>query len=169
MEAVGRSFRGRSARVHLVGGSSLVWEGLKVATVDIDVDLRATPPEEHGKLIDALRATIRDLSMSVEEASPAEFIPLPTGAEQRARFIARHGSVDFFHFDFYSVALSKLDRGQERDFEDVCAMLQAGLLDRDQLERLAEEVATRLPEMGLRANPERFRRHVEELWSRWQS
>jgi hypothetical protein len=46
----------------------------------------------------------RDLRIPIERASPDQFIPLPAGYKDRKRFIERYGSLDVFHFDFYSVA-----------------------------------------------------------------
>lgn len=163
MRAVGRRFRGQTARVHLVGGGCLVHEGIKAATVDIDVDVRETPAADHEKLMTALQETKRELQMSIEEASPADFIPLPRGARERARFLARHGRVDFFLYDPYSMALAKIDRGQERDFEDVLAMLHAELIAWDQLEERFAEILPRVGVESLRGDPERFARHFEAL------
>ena len=47
----------------------------------------------------------------------------------RAKFIDRFGSLDVYHFDVYSVALSKIERGRDADFADVLALLEAGWLN----------------------------------------
>ena len=62
--------------------------------------------------------------MNVEEASPGDFIPLPAGSEGRHEFIERFRKLDVFHFDLYSVALSKIERGRTQDLEDVLKLLQ---------------------------------------------
>ena len=41
--------------------------------------------------------------------------------------------VSFHHFDFCAQALAKIERGHEQDLEDVHAMLNRGLVDRDSL------------------------------------
>jgi len=41
--------------------------------------------------------------------------------------------VDFFHYDPYSQALAKLERGHPRDADDVRAMLGRGLIDTKKL------------------------------------
>ena len=47
--------------------------------------------------------------MNVEEASPDRFIPLPSGYETRCQFLAQYGKLEVFHFDPYSMALTKLN------------------------------------------------------------
>ena len=42
-------------------------------------------------------------------------------------FIAREGLLSFHHFDFYSQALSKLERGHRKDLEDVQMMISDSL------------------------------------------
>ena len=172
MKAVGDRFRGEQARIYLVGGSSLVYEGVKDATVDIDVDIRGTPDAGQGELLRVLKSLKEELQINIEEASPADFIPLPTGAEDRARFLVRHGRVDFFHYDPYSVALSKIDRGQERDFTDVVDMLQSGFIDWAPLDLHRYEILPAMGSRSLKSDPQRFARHfehLEKLWSKRRS
>ncbi len=64
--------------------------------------------------------------------------------------------MDVFHFDFYSMALSKIHRGNEKDFADVAAMLDRNLID---LSQLRAHFATILPQMAtfsLRSDPDAF-------------
>ncbi len=167
MRAVGDRFKGEQARVYLVGGSSLVYEGVKSATVEIDVDVRETPDSSQGELLRIFRALKEALDLNIEEASPADFIPLPKGARDRARFLGRFGHVDFFHYDHYSVALSKINRGQERDFEDVLDMLEGGLIEWSPLARFRSEILPEFETRSLEADPARFTRHFEHLEERW--
>jgi hypothetical protein len=100
-------------------------------------------PEPTGAF--ELIARLKDeLSVNVELASPDHFIPPPAGWRERCIFIARYGEVDFFHFDFYSQALAKIERGSERDLSDVRAMVAAGVLNRDTLRNVFEGIQPRL-------------------------
>ncbi len=164
LEALGREFHGR-AQVYLVGGAALVFEGLRPSTLDIDVKLEVDP-SLRGRLIDAVRSLKDRLQLNVEEASPADFIPLPAGADDRRIWVGKFGDIDAFHFDLYSVALGKIDRGQEKDFEDVEALLDAGKIELDRLRRYFDEVLPRFGKESLRQDPERFRRHFEALEAR---
>jgi hypothetical protein len=103
------------------------------------------------------------MRISIEEASPGAFIPLPEGAEGRAKHIGRYGLVDVYLFDPYSVALSKLERGHARDLEDVHLLLKAGILQPVKLRALFEDVSARLERMSLKADLVRFRAMLEQV------
>lgn len=108
----------------------------------MDVDLKLDPePAGAFELIARLKD---ELSINVELASPDHFIPPPAGWQERSIFIARYGEVDFFHFDFYSQALAKIERGTERDLSDVGAMVAARLLKLDRLREVFEGIQPQL-------------------------
>ena len=113
----------RPARLYLVGGTSLVFEGYRKQTLDVDLALEVSAAG-HGELIQALQAIMLSLDMNIEEAFPGDFIPLPAGYADRHLFIGRYGQVDVFHFYFYSTALSKIESGRRQDLADVVALLQ---------------------------------------------
>ena len=74
--------------------------------------------------------------------------------------IARHGQLDFYHYDPYSQALSKLERGHTRDIADVEAMLRDGLIGKQFLLSLflkIEPMLIRYPSL----DPMSFRDIVE--------
>ena len=75
--------------VYLTGGATALLEGWRSTTVD--VDLRIEP--ESDALLRALARLKDALSINVELASPADFIPVPAGWEDRSPFVAREGSV----------------------------------------------------------------------------
>ena len=85
-----------------------------------------------------------ELGINVELASPGDFIPLPAEWEGRAISVAREGLLSFAHFDPYSQALSKLERGHVHDLEDVEAMLRLGLVDPSRLRELFAEIEPEL-------------------------
>jgi hypothetical protein len=71
----------RPARVYFTGGATAVLLGWRPST--IDVDLRLVP--EHDELLRALPALKEDLRLNIELASPADFIPVADGREDRIR------------------------------------------------------------------------------------
>jgi hypothetical protein len=102
------------------------------------------------------------LHINVELASPSDFVPeLPSWVD-RSPFIAQHGPIAFHHYDFYSQALSKLERGHRKDLADIDAMVRAGIVKPQDLLRLFEQIAGELyryPAINadtLRAAVERF-------------
>ncbi len=137
---LGRRARG-PGRVYLTGGTTAVLEGWRLSTVDADLKLDPEPAgafEAIGKLQDLLSA-------NVELASPEDFIPALPGWRERSSFIARHGEVDFFHYDYYAQALSKIERGHERDLGDVREMVGRDLIEPEKLRRLFHAIEGDLP------------------------
>lgn len=73
------------------------------------------------------------LHVNVELAAPSDFIPELPGWEGRSAFIAQEGKVGFYHYDFYSQALAKIERGHRKDLSDVASMIADGLVERGRL------------------------------------
>lgn len=124
MEAFGRA-AGGAVQVHLVGGTTAVLMGWRATTVDVDFVMR---PDDDA-LLRALPALKESLQINLEIASPAHFIPVPGGWEERGTFISRAGRVTFYHFDLYAQALAKVERGHQQDLLDVREMLGRKLID----------------------------------------
>lgn len=145
-------------RIYLTGGATALLHGWRASTVD--VDLKADP-EPQG-MFEAIAHLKDALDVNVELAAPDQFIPALPGWRERSSFIATHGSVEFFHYDLYSQALAKLQRGHERDFADAQAMVARGLVEPMKLqERFAaiEPALVRFP--GI--DPAEFRVVVEKF------
>lgn len=104
------------------------------------------------------------LNLNVELAAPSDFIPLPSGWEDRSPLIRREGKLSFHHFDPVAQALSKIERGHEQDLHDVKEMIAAGLVNPAealvQFEAIEPELY-RFPAI----DPVTFRKAVEELFS----
>src|SRR6185312_13080072 len=154
LSTLGRTFR-KPGRLYLAGGAALVHLGLRSgSTVDIDVALESTNEDE---MVTAIRRIVEQMQINVEFASPGDFIPLPTQWMTQAKYIKRYGSVDAFYFDFYSLALSKISRGTDRDLIDVKLLVQQKVITLYELDAAYHEI---LPRMGKRPyinlNPQRF-------------
>ena len=157
MRALGAAAE-REVRVYFTGGVTAVLEGWRTSTIDIDLEL---VPDE-GSVLKALPRLKEALAVNVELASPAHFIPKLPGWEERCRFIERTGKASFYHYDLYAQALAKLERGHEKDADDVRAMLAAGLIEPC---RLGELFLTIEPELYRfpAIDPKTFRRAVEAV------
>lgn len=157
LQRLGRSFRGQG-RLYLVGGTQMVQAGFRTQTQDIDYTVQLDSGDDQA-FIRAVRALIRDLHISVEQAGPGDFIPLPRGWEERSRFIGRYGDLEVFAFDPIATALAKIERGSNQDIGDVLMLLTAGRLTLEQLSEAFEEIIPRLEtEALLRVDEEDFRR-----------
>lgn len=142
--------------VYLTGGATAVLVGWRAATVDVDV--KFVP--EADELYRAIAGLKNDLSMNVELPSPADFVPVPEGWEERSPFIAREGTVTFRHFDPVAQALAKLERGEQRDLDDVRALIEHRLVHVDSVRSAFEEIETELYRFPA-IDPRAFRARVE--------
>lgn len=161
MAALGQGARG-PGRVYLTGGASALLIGWRAATVDVDLRL---DPEPEG-IFEAIRDLKDALDVNVELASPQDFLPELPGWRERSPFIARHGAVDFFHYDFHAQALAKISRGHGRDRADVRAMVERGLVRPERLADLFEAIGpqlVRFPALDAEALAARVAAAVAEL------
>ena len=115
-------------------------EGWREST--IDVDLRFDP--EADELLRALPALKESLGVNIELASPPDFIPELPGWRERSPLVFREGRAEVHNFDFYSQALSKIERGFDQDLDDVQKMMASGLVEPAQLRELYEAIEPEL-------------------------
>lgn len=114
----------RDTKLYLTGGATAVLRGWRAATLDIDVRFEPEADE-------LLRAIVRlkdELSVNVELASPPDFVPALPGWRERSPFVVREGRIDLHHFDFYSQALAKIERGFVHDLDERSADSPRGRL-----------------------------------------
>ncbi len=157
MVALGKAVKS-PGRIYLTGGATALLHGWRTNT--IDVDLKADP-EPQG-FFEAIAILKDSLDVNVELAAPDQFIPELPGWRERSLFIAQHGPIEFRHYDLYSQALAKIERGHERDRADVSAMFQRQLIAKDRLWELfqaIEAVLIRYPAI----TASEFRHSVEKI------
>lgn len=157
MVALGNRVRGEGT-VYLTGGATAVLHNWRPMTIDVDIK---ADPEPLG-LFEALAHLKEELDINVELASPDQFIPAVPGWRERSLFIARHGRIQFFHYDPYGQALSKLQRRHERDIRDVRSMLQAGMIGTDGLLEMFARIEPQLIRYPA-IDPSSFRAAVMEF------
>jgi len=155
LRALGAEAR-EETHLYLTGGTTAVLFGWRSTTVDLDIKM----VPEHDALYRAIPALKEKLEVNVELASPADFIPELPGWQERSRFIVREGKIDYFHYDFYSQVLSKLQRGHAKDLEDVRKMLELGLVDPRKTIELFDAIEGQLYRFPS-IDPASFRRRVE--------
>jgi hypothetical protein len=139
LEALGARARGPGT-VFLVGGATAVLEGWRASTIDVDVKL---DPEPAGAF-EAIARLKDELSINVELASPDLFLPPLPGWRERSRPVGRFGRIDVRHYDPYSQALAKIERGHDRDRADVASMLDRGLVEPERLRELCRAIVPEL-------------------------
>ncbi len=157
MTAMGRKTKG-PGRIYLTGGATALLHGWRPMTVDVGIK---ADPEPSG-FFESIASIKDELSLNIELASPSDFIPELPEWRGRSLFIARHGLIDFYHYDPFSQALSKLERGHPRDLADVEAMLRDELIRKDLLLKWflkIEPMLIRYPSL----DPKSFRDIVEKF------
>ena len=139
MVELGRAAR-EPGRIYFTGGVSAVLIGWREMTMDVDLK---PDPEPEG-IFDALARLKEEIEINIELASPDDFIPALDGWQGRSVFIARHGRIDFFHYDFYAQALAKIERDHDRDRRDVAEMIARGLVEKARLLDCFREIESKL-------------------------
>lgn len=158
MEAFGTAATA-PARVYFAGGTTAVLLGWRSTT--IDVDLKLVP--EHDALLRVIPELKEKLQINVELASPADFIPVAAGWEERSSFLGDAGRLSFYHFDLYAQALAKVERGHAQDLGDVREMLSRGLIEPRRAVEYFERIEPDLYRFPAIHGPS-FRRSVEETF-----
>jgi hypothetical protein len=145
-------------RIYFTGGACAVLQHWRESTVDINITI--VPGTD--RILRAISDLKERLHVNVELASPADFVPPLPGWETRSPFIAIEGPISFHHYDFYTQALSKLERSHRKDLLDVSAMIRDGLVDPDRLRALFAEVEDLLYRYPA-VDPRSLRAAVERL------
>ena len=157
MRALG-SVAERDVRLYFTGGATAVLLGWRPSTVDIDIKV----DPERDEIFRAIPKLKDQLQVNVELASPDGFIPPLPGWQDRSAFIGREGRLSFYHYDFYSQALAKIERGHSQDRADVREMLDRGLIEPAELLRRFEQIEPELYRYPA-VDPGSFRKAVEEV------
>ena len=128
-------------RLYLTGGVALVHRGIRPGqTLDIGIQITVDP----ANLTSQIAQLKQKMNINIEFASPGDFIPLPTQWETRSEFIKRYGQVDMFYFDWYSIALSKMQRANRQDVVDVQLLVRQGFIDLNEHDALYQNVLNKI-------------------------
>jgi hypothetical protein len=144
-------------RLYLTGGSTAVLEGWRDTTIDVDLCFEP----EADELLRALPSIKERLAINIELVSPPDFIPQLPGWRERSPVVLREGPIEVRHFDLYSQALSKIERGFQQDLDDVRTMIVRGLVDPSRLQELYRAIEPELYRYPA-IDPDAFRRKLDE-------
>jgi uncharacterized nucleotidyltransferase DUF6036 len=126
----------------------------------IDVDLRLEP--ESDELLRALPAAKERLNINIELVSPPDFIPELPGWRERSPLVFQEGNVAVHHFDLYSQALAKIERGFAQDLEDVRLMVEYAHVEPHRLRELYDAIELQLYRYPA-IDPPAFRRKLDDV------
>ena len=149
-----------SSRLVLIGGSALTLLGSPRLTIDIDFVGDDVHP---NKLHQSIMQIARELKIHVEPVPLERFIPLPKGSAKRNIRIGQFGNLEIYVADPYSIALSKLDRGVDTDFDDIVFLIRHNFITLDELERITRNALSFAGKFDL--HPE-ILDHLQELKDR---
>jgi len=154
--------RERTWKLYLVAGTSQLAERWRERVSRLEL---AGDP---GAIDVAVRAAGAALELPVVWESPAEVIPLPAGAAERARPLpqevaAAGDGLLVQHFDPYSVVLRLVARGDEPDYVVALEYLKRGWVELARLETLLADVLPRFTNKTLAQDPAEFRRKFRGL------
>ena len=131
---------GGPATLYLVGGATAIDLGWRGSTIDIDIVIEP----DRDDVMHAIPGIKERLNVSIEFASPLDFLPELPGWRDRSPYVMRVGAMTVRHFDPYAQALAKLERGFDQDRADADALLARGLVDPTELRRLLAAIESSL-------------------------
>lgn len=128
-------------RLYITGGAALVHRGIRSGrTLDIDIQITLDP----ANLMTQIVQLKQKMNINIEFSSPGDFMPLPRDWEARSEFVNRYGQVDVFYFDWYSIVLSKMQRGNQRDVADVQLLVDQKFVEVRELDLLYQDVLNKI-------------------------
>lgn len=157
IEAIARASTS-TIRLYFTGGATAVLLGWRASTIDVDIHL--VPDDD--RVLRVLPELKETLEMNIELACPAHFIPELPGWQDRSLFIAYEGTISFYHYDLYSQAMAKIERGHALDVTDVEQMFRRGFIEPQRLTTYFDAIAPRLYRYPA-IDPPAFRRAVENM------
>jgi len=144
----------------LIGGGALTLLGSLRLTIDIDfIGDDVHPSELHRSIMQIAR----EFEIHVEPVPLERFIPLPDGSAERNIRIGQFGNLEIYVADPYSIALSKLDRGFETDFEDIIFLIRRNYITLNELERITQDALPHARKYDFHPD---FLDHLQELKDR---
>lgn len=173
----------RTGRLYLIGETSLVYEGWRSWSekLEFTVDLA---PEERADFSEIVNHFRQDTGIRMLEEHPGDLIPLPDGYRERSiridygsegnpSQVSENGklksSLEFYHFDPYSVAFRYIARGDEQDYHLVLAYLEHGWVKVEKMDALLTDLLPRFSFDTIQQDPAEFRRKYKGLMQMWRS
>ena len=155
------------ARLLLVAQTIQVFEGWRPVTNSIDF---AAEAENVSALEAAIHQVQAELGVSVNQESPADYLPLLAGFEERSRETGWAGAnLSVGHFDPYIVSILHIARGDEPDYHAVMRFLQADWITVEELDRKLEVLLPQFSYETIQQDAAEFRRRYKGMLQMWRS
>ena len=150
-ELASRAPRTGVHNIYFVGGGTAVYLGWRRSSIDVDLC------SDDDVVFRHIQEIKEQLNVNIEFARPEDFVPPLRGSAGRHVFIAKIGSIAFFHYDPYAQLLSKVVRGFKRDLDDAHQFVRSGMVDPATLRSLV----ARIPDSAFAKYPTLSRSGVE--------
>lgn len=160
LQVIGKSVPPAS-KITLVGGCALSLLGSSRPTIDIDFLGDDLHPNDFHKALLQLAA---ELNIYMEAVPLDRFIPIPDGSESRTIYIGQFGNLEVAIADPYSIALSKVERGFDTDFDDIIFLIRNNYVNLAELEKVTQKALERGHEFDM--NSTEVIAHFQELKKR---
>lgn len=134
----------RSVDIYIIGGAAAIL-GYNVTKETNDIDVDGQIPKE---LADAFAAETKALGLNLHLSQVGVFSP-PEGYRERAKFEDfPKRKLRVWHLDQYDLAISKLDRGIEKDFEDIARIHENSPFEIERLIQIFQDEYIRTVAIG---------------------
>lgn len=154
----------RPTSLFLLGGSALCLIGNQRTTLDLDYVGEDLPPQ-HTELQILIHDVATQFDIDIEAVPIERFIPLPNGYESRHVFIAQFEKLSVFLFDPRSIALSKVARGFETDYDDILFLLHRKLVSLESIEQDVESILLQAHTFDI--IPSEIHQHLQDIKQLW--
>jgi hypothetical protein len=151
-------------KIYFTGGATALLLGFREQTIDIDIKL---DPEPEGAF-EAIAQLKDQLDLNIELASPDDFIPATSDWREKSPLIASVGGVQYFHYDLALQALSKVERGHDKDINDVRNLVRGGHVTIEELRRKFADIEPRLIRYPA-VDVQKFRGNLEKFLKGFQT
>jgi hypothetical protein len=134
----------KNIEIYIIGGAAAIL-GYNVMKETNDVDLDGRIDSEFQKLFDE---EVKSLKLVLHLSSSGVFTP-PDGYRERTKFEDfPKKKLRVRYLDQYDLAISKIDRGLEKDYEDIRRIHQKSPFDRERLIEIFNNEYIRVSSLG---------------------
>jgi hypothetical protein len=132
----------REVDLYALGGTALTILGIKRSTMDIDINIESA--DDHGYICRIFSDlgfenqgnrwfTQEGLAFDLFYGSNLLGTDLLPDCTEKSRFIRRFGRINLYTLHLYDIIISKLARGDPRDFEDIRSIFENEKIDLEEL------------------------------------
>lgn len=165
----------RKINMYALGGTALTILGIKQSTLDIDINIDSESEYKHiikifeqigFKKIGAYRwLTQEGLAFDLFFGSNILGTDLLSDCLEKSKFIRSFGMIGLYTLSFYDIIISKLARGDPRDFNDIKNIFESEKID---IKELAEHYKETMEISAVGQYKQKFLDLIKIKFSQWK-